>query len=257
MKRLFTGLAAFGLIVCTASWVAAQAQPPAGGGGGGAQQPPPPLTNLQIYPKDTARPELIATMQGFVRQLGVQTQGGCAYCHAGTAPQLDYASDTNPKKNIARKMILMSREITGKLPDVTGKPAAQITALRCATCHRGMAVPKVTEVALTDAAAKGGAAATVQQYKDTRKQALDYNQNALVAYATTLINGDKADDALTVLRANAELDPNHAPTYAAMAQAYAKKNDKDGQIKMLEKAVQIDPNNQNLKRQLDQLKTGK
>jgi len=223
----------------------------------GGQQPPPPLTNLQVYPKDIARGELITTMQGFVRQLGVQQQGGCAYCHTGQGPQADYASDGNPKKNVARKMILMSREITGKLPEVTGKPAAQLTALRCATCHRGMAVPKVTEVALGDALAKGGAAAAVQQYKDTRKQALDYNENALVAYAATLTNGDKADDALAVLQANAELDPNHAPTYAAMAQAYAKKNDKDNQIRMLEKAVQLDPNNQNLKRQLDQLKSTK
>src|SRR5437016_1979047 len=163
MPRTISGFVVLGLVIAGAS--TAQAQPPAGAAGRGGQ-PPPPLTNLKIYPKDIARPELIATMQGFVRQLGVQTQGGCAYCHAGTAPQLDYASDANPKKNVARKMILMSREITGKLPDATGKPAAQITALRCATCHRGMAVPKVTEVALTDAAATGGAAAAVQQYKE-------------------------------------------------------------------------------------------
>ena len=50
---------------------------------------------------------------------------------------------------------------------------------------------------------------------------------------------------------------NTAPTYAGMAQAYAKKNDKDNQIKSLEKAVQLDPNNQQLKRQLDQLKSGR
>jgi hypothetical protein len=193
-------------------------------------------------------------MQGFVRQLGVQTLGGCTYCHVGTAPNFDFPSDANPKKNVARRMILMSREITAKLPEVTGKTASDITALRCATCHRGMPVPKVTEVALGDALAKGGAAAAIEQYKDTRKQALDYNENALVAYATTLVNGNKADDALTLLKANAELAPNHAPTYAAMAQAYAKKNDKDNQIKMLEKVLQIDPNNQPAKRQLDQLK---
>jgi hypothetical protein len=256
MKHPFACFVGSGLIVFAASLAAAQ--PPAGGAGrGGQQPPPPPLTNLKIYPKDIARPELITTMQGFVRQLGVQSQGGCGYCHAGTAPQWDFASDANPKKDVARRMILMSREITGKMPEVTGKPAAQITALRCATCHRGTAVPKVTDVALADALAKGGAAAAVQQYKESRKQALDYNENALVAYATTLINTDKADDALTVLQANAELDATHAPTYAAMAQAYAKKNDKDNQIKMLEKAVQLDPNNQQLKRQLDQLKAAK
>ena len=256
MNRACTGLSAIALVVFAASsWVAAQAQPPAGGAGRG--QAPPPLTNLKIYPKDIARQDLITTMQGFVRQLGVQAQGGCGYCHAGTAPQFDFASDANPKKDVARRMILMSREITGKLPEVTGKPAAQITALRCATCHRGMPVPKVTEVAMADAAAKGGAAAAVQQYKDTRKQALDYNENALIGYAQTLINTDKPDDALTVLQADAELNPNNAQTFFAMSQAYAKKNDKDNQIKMLEKAVQIDPNNQNLKRQLDQLKASK
>jgi hypothetical protein len=253
MMRAFTGFMAFVLItIGTASSTVAQTAPAAG------QPPaPPPLTNLKIYPKEIARPELIATMQGFVRQLGVQSQGGCSYCHVGTAPQWDFASDANPKKDVARRMILMSREITAKLPEVTGKQASAITALRCATCHRGMAVPKVTEVALADAVAKGGGSSAVQPYKDLRKQALDYNENALVAYAVTLVNGDKADDALALLQANAELDPNHAPTYAAMAQAYAKKNDKDNQIKNLEKAVQLDPNNQQLKRQLDQLKSGR
>jgi Photosynthetic reaction centre cytochrome C subunit/Tetratricopeptide repeat len=253
MMRAFTGFMAFVLIaIGTASSAVAQTAPAAG------QPPaPPPLTNLKIYPKEIARPELIATMQGFVRQLGVQSQGGCSYCHVGTAPQWDFASDANPKKDVARRMILMSREITAKLPEVTGKQASAITALRCATCHRGMAVPKVTEVALADAVAKGGGSSAVQPYKDLRKQALDYNENALVAYAATLVNGDKADDALALLQANAELDPNHAPTYAAMAQAYAKKNDKDNQIKNLEKAVQLDPNNQQLKRQLDQLKSGR
>ena len=243
MKPAFTTVAALGLT--TLLGAAAAAQQPA---------QPPPITNLKIYPKDIPRQELVNTMQGFVRQLGVQNQGGCAYCHVGTAPQFDFASDANPKKDIARRMILMSREITGKLPEVTGKPASAITSLRCATCHRGMPVPKVTEVALVDAIAKGGTASAVQQYKDLRQQALDYNENALVAYATTLVNGDKADDALSLLQANAELSPNHAPTYAAMAQVYAKKNDKNNQIKMLEKAVQLDPNNQQLKRLLEQLK---
>jgi hypothetical protein len=248
MTRAFTGFMACGLIVIgTASLAQAQTAP------AGGQQQPPPLTNLKIYPKEISRPELIATMQGFVRQLGVQSQG-CGYCHVGTAPQFDFASDANPKKDVARRMILMAREITAKLPEVTAKQAAAITALRCATCHRGVAIPKVTETALADALAKGGAASAVQQYKDSRKQALDYNENALVAYATTLVNGDKADDALALLKANADLNPNHAPTYAAMAQVYAKKNDKDNQIKSLERAVQLDPNNQQLKSQLEQLK---
>src|SRR5258708_32405623 len=105
MRRLFFGIVTLGVVTLAASTVAA-AQPPA-----------PPITNLKIYPKDSARPELITTMQGFVRQLGVQAQGGCGYCHAGTAPQFDFASDSNPKKDVARRMILLAREITGKMPE--------------------------------------------------------------------------------------------------------------------------------------------
>src|SRR5262245_6198577 len=168
MKRFLIGL-----IVLGTPWLVEAQGAPAGG-----QQPPPPLTNLKIYPKDIARQELITTMQGFVRQLGVQTQGGCSYCHVGTAPQFDFASDANPKKDIARRMILMSREITGKLPEVTGKPAAQITSLRCATCHRGMAGPEVTEVALSASPAKRGAAAAVHDLNDTRDPAPDSNHDA-------------------------------------------------------------------------------
>ena len=54
------------------------------------------------------------------------------------------------------------------------------------------------------------------------------------------------------------------PRAARRSAAYAdyegtmmKKNDKDDQIKMLEKAVQLDPDNQQLKRQLGQVKASK
>jgi cytochrome c-type biogenesis protein CcmH/NrfG len=43
----------------------------------------------------------------------------------------------------------------------------------------------------------------------------------------------------------------------AFGQAYQRKNDKDNAVKSLEKATQLDPNNQQAKRMLDQLKTTK
>jgi hypothetical protein len=260
MNRALTAAAVASLaILCAPSFAAAAAtegkqQPPA--------QPPPPITNLQIYPKDIARPELIATMQGFVQQLGVQGQGGCGYCHAGTAPQFDFASDAKPQKTVARKMILMAREITAKLPEVTGKPAAEVTRMRCATCHRGVAVPKLLPDILTETASKSGVAAAVDQYKTLRKQyyggqSYDFSDAGLVAFANTLTTGNKPDDALAFLAMNAEFYPNSAATYAAMGQAYNRKNDKENAIKNLEKAVQLDPNNQQAKRMLDQLKASK
>jgi tetratricopeptide (TPR) repeat protein len=257
MSRLSSLLAALGIPVFLAAGAAAQTSTTPS-----PAQQPPPMTNLQIYPKDTPRPEIIATMQGFVQALGVQTAGGCGYCHVGTAPAFDFASDTKPAKTVARKMILMSREITAKLPEVTGKPAAEVTRLRCATCHRGVAIPKLLPDILTETAAKSGTAAAVQQYRDLRTkyyggQSYDFSENGIVAAALPLINANKPDDAITWLQLNTEFYPKSSATYAALGQAYAKKSDKESAVKSFEKAVELDPNNQIAKRQLDQLKGGK
>ena len=252
MSRLSSAVAALGISALFSAGVAAQTSTtPA--------PAPPPMTNLQVYPKDTPRPEIVATMQGFVQALGVQAAGGCGYCHVGTAPTFDFASDTKPAKTVARKMILMSRDITAKLPDVTGKPAAEVTRLRCATCHRGLAIPKLLPDVLTETAAKSGTAAAVQQYRDLRTkyfggQSYDFSENGIVASAIPLINANKPDDAITWLQLNAEFYPKSSATYAALGQAYAKKSDTPNAIKNYEKAVELDPNNQIAKRQLEQLK---
>jgi len=189
----------------------------------------------------------------------VQQSGGCGYCHAGTAPQFDFASDANPKKNIARKMILMSREVTAKLPEVTGKAASEVTTLRCATCHRGLPIPKLLPDVLTDTATKSGTPAAVQQYRDLRAkyyggQSYDFSEGGLVAMATPLINANRIDDAITWLQLNAEFYPKSSATYAALGQAYARKDDTANAVKSYEKAVELDPNNQLARRQLEQLK---
>jgi Photosynthetic reaction centre cytochrome C subunit/Tetratricopeptide repeat len=251
MRRIWSSVVTVSLSMVCAAGAQAQ-QPPA----------PPPMTNLQVYPKDIPRPQLVTTMQGFVAALGVQQQGGCGYCHVGTAPQFDFAADTNPKKTVARKMILMSREITAKLPEVTGKPAAEVTSLRCATCHRGVPIPKLLPDILTDTAAKSGVNAAIEQYRALRKQyyggqSYDFSDAGLVAFANQLTNANKPDDAVAFLMVNVENYPNSAPTYAALGQAFARKNDKENAIKNFEKAVQLDPNNQQAKRMLDQLKSSK
>lgn len=82
----------------------------------------PPPTNLKLLQPTN----LIETMRSFTGALGVQ----CTYCHV----MGNFASDENPKKEIARMMITMAREINAKFPD--GKQH-----VRCYTCHRGMTEP--------------------------------------------------------------------------------------------------------------------
>jgi len=109
---------AFGF-VCAASLANAQ-QPPAGAGGQrGGGQPPAPMTNLQIIPKDTPRPQVLQQMQNIAAALGVQ----CNYCHVieGRGGRIDMASDEKPTKKAARGMMLLTRDINGRLPEAIAK----------------------------------------------------------------------------------------------------------------------------------------
>jgi len=87
--------------------------------------PMPPPKNLKILTGDTPE-QLIMTMRAFTAALGQK----CVFCHV----QGDFASDDNPKKNTARMMLTMAREINSKFPD--GK-----RHVSCYTCHRGMTEP--------------------------------------------------------------------------------------------------------------------
>lgn len=101
----------------------------------------PKPQNLQVLPKDIAPADLIATMRGFNKALGVE----CQFCHAEN-PQthrLNFALDTKPDKGMARIMIAMTQEINAKylsqIHDPDASPAQKTVA--CGTCHRGNTMP--------------------------------------------------------------------------------------------------------------------
>jgi hypothetical protein len=105
------------VVLAVALGVFAQGEPKKKGGGA--------PTNLKILTPDTYR----EAMQGFTAALGVQ----CMHCHAMNG----MASDENPKKEVARGMIAMVREINAKFPGGVAK-------VNCYTCHRGEVTPKMT-----------------------------------------------------------------------------------------------------------------
>jgi hypothetical protein len=93
-----------------------------------AHKPHPPMPepkNLKVL--KVSPDELIPVMKAFSAGLGVR----CDHCHA----KGDFASDDNPHKEIARKMIVMAQQINTNFPD--GK-----MHVTCYTCHRGETEPK-------------------------------------------------------------------------------------------------------------------
>jgi hypothetical protein len=236
--------------------------------GGPAAIPAP--TNLQVLPKDMAGAQVIQVMQNVAQGLGV----GCAYCHVqnaapgaeapggrgrGGPPPFDFASDQKPQKKAAREMMLMVRDINPKVAAAVGKSAEAATRVGCVTCHRGVAIPKQLAEILDQTAMEKGMPAAIAQYKELRKQyfggqAYDFSEGSLVTYAQRATLANKPDEAIGWLQLNLEYFPMSSRTYAGLSQAQQRKNDKDAAVKSLEKAVELDPQNAQLKRQLDALK---
>lgn len=246
------GLAACAAILLTATLATAQA--PAGQPSAG--QAPAAPTNLQVLPKDIAQPQLLQTMQGIAQGLGVE----CNYCHVreGAGGRNDMAADDKPTKRTARQMLLLVRDINAKIPAAVGKPAEAATRVDCVTCHRGVAIPRQLADIMTETAGAQGMPAAIAKYRELRKQfygtmAYDFTEGALVVLANRL-GMAKPDDALQWLELNLEFNPKSARTHLAMAQIYNRKGDKATAIKSVEQALEIEPENANAKRMLQQLK---
>jgi photosynthetic reaction center cytochrome c subunit len=97
------------------------AQEPAAQKQGRPPQAPKNMKVLKVPPVD-----IRVTMRAYRLGLGVD----CEFCHV----QGDFASDANPRKEMARKMIVLTQEANAKFTD--GKEH-----VTCYTCHRGAREP--------------------------------------------------------------------------------------------------------------------
>ena len=108
-----------------------------------AQEPAktfPKPTNLKALAKNTSGEEIDKLMRQYNGDLGVK----CEFCHEGNddPAKINYASDDNPTKEIARYMISMTADINEKYIDPM--PDRQFAdPVTCGTCHRGAKHPSV------------------------------------------------------------------------------------------------------------------
>ncbi|MGB8506880.1 MAG: c-type cytochrome [Pyrinomonadaceae bacterium] len=86
----------------------------------------PDPTNLKVLKASTGA-EVAQIMRTFTAGLGVQ----CNHCHV----EGNFASDDNPKKEVARRMIKLTRTINDDFSD-------RKMHVSCYTCHRSEIEPK-------------------------------------------------------------------------------------------------------------------
>lgn len=94
--------------------------------------------NLKVLPREMSSEDLRDLMSHYNEELGV----GCSYCHVrdSRTHQLEYASDENPRKQVARLMIGMVRDINEKYLARVGDRRYAL-AINCGNCHQGQTSP--------------------------------------------------------------------------------------------------------------------
>jgi hypothetical protein len=100
----------------------------------------PRYKNLKVLPKNTNKQQMDSIMKSFSASLGVK----CNFCHVFNQAQksMDFVSDANEHKGIARDMMQMTSKLNKKFFDI--KDSKSITAkleVTCYTCHNGKENP--------------------------------------------------------------------------------------------------------------------
>lgn len=222
-----------------------------------AAQIPDKFKNLKVLPKDISKRELVPIMRGYSQALGVR----CNHCHfqkpgSTRFEDIDFASDENKRKDVARAMMKM----VGSINDQISKtPIKHPTEVQCVTCHRGVQDPLTLDGVLKKSLDRKGLDAAIAEYRSLRKDyygtgSYDFSARTLADLAGDLADAGNLDAAQAFLNLNLEFNPDDANTHVTLGRVLMAKNDKAGAQEHLEKALELDPNNRWAKELLGKLR---
>ena len=100
----------------------------------------PIYKNLKVLPKNINKMQMDSVMKHFTVSLNVK----CNFCHTYNQElkAMDYASDANKHKGVAREMMKMTTQLNEKYFDVKDKTKLNAyQEVTCYTCHNGKVHP--------------------------------------------------------------------------------------------------------------------
>ena len=223
-----------------------------------AQWPPEKLKNLKVLPPDITVRALVDTMAGFTRALGVR----CSFCHVGKESEpldkYDFASDDKSEKMKAREMLRMVTAINSEhLAKLVSRRNPKIV-VACATCHHGISQPRPLQQVLLMAYDAGGADSVESAYRALRTRyygaaAYDFGEVPLVDVGNALHARTQEADALRIYKFNTEVSPTSTFAFRSVAGAQLSAGDTAGAVASFQRALSINPNDQQSKDAIDRL----
>jgi len=214
--------------------------------------------NLEVLPKDIDAAQLRSTMVGFANALGVR----CVHCHEGKPEtplsEIDFASDKNPKKNVARGMIRMVASVEEQLGKLRGESAVPV-AVNCYTCHRGLARPRTLADEMKHTYDSAGADSTLRLYGNLRSEyhgsgSYDFGESALNGLGHHALERKDIAGATAIFSLNLEKFPESSLSHYSRGEAHLAASDTARAVSDYETALKLDPRNRMATRRLEGLK---
>jgi len=180
----------------------------------------------------------------------------CDYCHAGRGAEPKVTANGKPRLEVGREMIAMTASLNATVQAATGKTAREAAAVTCATCHRGVAIPRPLTDILLLTSVREGAVAAVKQYRELRSQhfgrgSYDFGEETLLAVARRLAQA-RPEVAIPLADLNMEFFPKSVNTLVVKAIAQSGHDD-EAAVVTLKQALEIEPENGEIKGRLYQI----
>jgi len=214
--------------------------------------------NLQFFPADIQRDVLTQRMREFSFALGVR----CQYCHFGgdgiSFDGVDFSSDAKPAKNKARAMLKMTDQLNRTLlPQVPSRADPRVT-VECATCHRGLPLPKTLQTTLYEIVKKDGAPAAVAKYRelrnaDTLSGRYNFGEWEINELARRLTEDKDTASAMAILEMNGEFYPKSGAIDFQIGELHRMRGEKDLALASYRKALDKAPDNAAVKARIAEL----
>jgi tetratricopeptide (TPR) repeat protein len=222
------------------------------------QQAPWKGKNLQYFPADIKREALVQRMREFSFALGVR----CQHCHTGgdgiSFDGVDFASDDKQAKVKARAMLRMTDEInTSLLPKVPSRAEPRVS-VDCATCHRGVRLPKSLQTTLFEIATAEGAPAAVARYRalrssDTLSGKYNFGEWEINELARRLAGAKKPEAAIALLEMNGEFYPRSPAIDYEIGELRLAAGDREKALASFRQALAKAPDDARLKARIAEL----
>jgi len=198
-----------------------------------------------------AKPPL-PDMQAVAAALGVT----CDYCHAGRGAEPKLTAAGKPVLEVGRGMIAMTASLNATVQAATGKTEREAASVTCATCHRGVTIPRPLTDILLVTGVREGADAAVKQYRDLRsryygRSAYDFGEETLLSVARRLANA-RPEVAIPLAELNLEFFPKSVNTLVTKAIAQSGRDD-EAAVATLKQALELDPGNGEIQGRLYQI----